>query len=457
MPKIELRLKLRLLPILVAVLILFQFLGTYKGLRVLLVGLGGAWLIGYLWARFLARGLRLRRELRFGWVQVGDWMVERFNLRNDSRLPALWVEVVDHSTLPDYQASRAVGVSSGGSIWWFKETVCTLRGLFTLGPVTLRTGDPFGLYSVTLEYPTSIPLLVMPPIVPLPALEVAAGGRAREGRTMVNGLERTVSASYVREFQPGDHRRWIHWPTTARMDSLYVRLFDGAPSGDWWILLDMNSQVHFGDGFDSTEEHQVILAASLADRGLRSGRAVGLIASEENPIWLPPKGGESQRWQILRSLAMVRQGDTPLAKLLTRIRPILGRGASLAIITPAVKPSWVEALIPLIDQGVIPTVLLLDPQSFGAVGEAGAIQSTLTDQGVIHYLITRDWLDGVSASLGIGPREEVSEISHSIVGWAVLSPSGEPELFDWGRDIVNRRDQDRFRQSVASEPWKVVL
>ena len=178
MPKIELRLKLRLLPILVAVLILFQFLGTYKGLRVLLVGLGGAWLIGYLWARFLARGLRLRRELRFGWVQVGDWMVERFNLRNDSRLPALWVEVVDHSTLPDYQASRAVGVSSRGSIWWFKETVCTLRGLFTLGPVTLRTGDPFGLYSVTLEYPTSIPLLVMPPIVPLPALEVAAGGRA---------------------------------------------------------------------------------------------------------------------------------------------------------------------------------------------------------------------------------------------------------------------------------------
>ena len=267
MPKIELRLKLRLLPILVAVLILFQFLGTYKGLRILLVGLGGAWLIGYLWARFLARGLRLRRELRFGWVQVGDWMVERFNLQNDSRLPALWVEVVDHSTLPDYQASRAVGVSSRGSIWWFKETVCTLRGLFTLGPVTLRTGDPFGLYSVTLEYPTSIPLLVMPPIVPLPALEVAAGGRAREGRTMVNGLERTVSASYVREFQPGDHQRWIHWPTTARMDSLYVRLFDGAPSGDWWILLDMNSQVHFGDGFDSTEEHQVILAASLADRG----------------------------------------------------------------------------------------------------------------------------------------------------------------------------------------------
>ena len=114
MPKIELRLKLRLLPILVAVLILFQFLGTYKGLRVLLVGLGGAWLIGYLWARFLARGLRLRRELRFGWVQVGDWMVERFNLRNDSRLPALWVEVVDRSTLPDYQTSRAVGVSSRG-------------------------------------------------------------------------------------------------------------------------------------------------------------------------------------------------------------------------------------------------------------------------------------------------------------------------------------------------------
>ena len=57
-------------------------------------------------SRSLARKLRLTRKLRFGWVQVGDHMLERFSLTNSSRFPAPWIEVVDHSTLPDYQANN---------------------------------------------------------------------------------------------------------------------------------------------------------------------------------------------------------------------------------------------------------------------------------------------------------------------------------------------------------------
>jgi len=66
-----------MLPILVAVLLVLEVVSDYRGWRVLLVGLGGVWLISYLWARALARNLRLSREMRFGWAQVGDRMVER--------------------------------------------------------------------------------------------------------------------------------------------------------------------------------------------------------------------------------------------------------------------------------------------------------------------------------------------------------------------------------------------
>lgn len=428
MPKVEQRLRARLLPFLVILLLLLQFIESFRGWRILLVGLGGAWLVSYLWARSLARGLRLTREMRFGWVQVGDQLIERFTLNNSGRQHALWVEVIDHSTLPSYRASRVVSVGGTKIVKWFKEAVCTRRGLFTLGPISLQTGDPFGLYTVKLEYPVSVPLLVMPRVVPLPTIEVAAGGRLGEGRMRANALERTVSAAYVREYQPGDQWRWIHWPTSAKHESLFVRLFDGAPSGDWWIMLDMNRNVHIGVDQDATDEHEVILAASLADRGLKSGRAVGLVAADEELVWLPPQGGEAQRWQILLSLAKISRGERPLSELLMRMPPIMGRNTSLVIITPSMDRRWVEALMPLMERGVIPTVLLLDPLSFGGSSDPAEIQPSLIDLGVTHYLIPRDLLEKATAHLE--QREGEDEL-------------GIEEIFG--------------TRKVARESWKVVL
>jgi uncharacterized protein (DUF58 family) len=454
-PKPQLQLQSWFLPALVGLLLVLHLVAPYRGWRILLVGLGGAWLVSYLWARSLRRGLRLTREIRFGWAQVGDRIVERFTLVNDGRPSALWVEVVDHSTIPDYQASRGTGVSGRHSIKWHREAICTRRGLFTLGPTTVRTGDPFGLYTVTLPYPTSLPLIVLPPIVPLPTIEVAPGGRVGAGRPRAHALERSVSATGVREYCPEDSLRWIHWRTSARRDSLFVRLFDGTPASDWWILLDMDRHVQAGTGPDATEEHAVVLAASLADRGLRSGQAVGLVAHGEQLVWLPPRGGEGQRWEVLRSLALVSLGSRPLAQLLAGIQPALEPYTSLVIITPAVDTAWVEALVPLLRRGVIPTVLLLDPVSFArhepfdsaqdkqsrrggtdslSMTQAQSpvlassracrgVEGLLVDLGVTHYVITPDLLDqpqarpdqqrhrGKPASVR-QPRE---------VGWEVLS------------------------------------
>jgi uncharacterized protein (DUF58 family) len=382
----------------------------------MLFGLGGAWLLSYLWARSLARSLRLVREMRFGWVQVGDRLVERFTLLNDGWAPALWVELVDHSTLPDYQVGRGTRVGGERSVRWHTDALCTRRGLFSLGPASLETGDPFGLYSVALDYPASLPLMVLPPIVPLPSIEVAPGGRIGEGLPRTDALERTVSAASVREYAPGDSLRWIHWRTSARQNGLFVRLFDGTPAGDWWIILDMNRRVQAGEGRDGTEEHGVILAASLADRGLRSGRAVGLVAGGESLVWLPPREGEPQRWEILRSLAQVSLGSRPLPELLMHMRSGMRQRASLVIITPQVDTVWVDALLLLVRRGAIPTVLLLDPVSFGGSGDIQAARTALTDMGVTHYVVARDLLDRPEARPAYERDREVIETG---LGWPI--------------------------------------
>jgi uncharacterized protein (DUF58 family) len=399
-PKPQLQLNTRLLPVLVTIIIVMHLAYPFKGWLILLIGLGGAWLIGFLWAQSLAWGLHLTREMRFGWAQVGDRLEERFTLANTGPAPALWVEIIDHSTLPDYQPGRVTGVGTSSENRWQTQGVCTRRGIFTLGPTTLRSGDPLGIYTISLHQPDSVTLTITPPIVPLPTIDVAPGGRAGEGRSQPNAFERTVSAVTVRDYVPGDSLRHIHWPTTARRNKLSLRLFDSTPAGDWWIILDLDRRVQAGHEQDSTEEHGVILAASLADRGLQAGRAVGLVTYGEALAWLPPQTGEAQRLEILRQLAIVEPGDAPLAQLLARGHSSFEQVASLIIITAAVSGDWIEALLPLLRRGAIATVLLLDPVSFGGAGDISPSQALLSKMGVSHHLITRDLLDRPEAQPG---------------------------------------------------------
>ncbi len=431
-PLLETRQQLnsRLLPVLVGLLLALQFVAPYRGWLMLLVGLGGAWLVSYLWARSLALGLKLMREMRFGWAQVGDRLEERFTLVNDGLLPGLWVEVVDETTMPGYQVSRVTALGGKSRRQWLTEGICVQRGLFELGPTSLRTGDPFGLYTVTLHYHDSVSLLVTPPILPLPTIEVAPGGRAGEGRPRAYAPEPTVSVASVRHYVPGDSMRWIHWVTSARHDSLFVRLFDGTPAGDWWIFLDLDQRVQAGYGQASTAEHGVILAASLADRGLQSGRAVGLVAHSKELIWLPPEGGDGQRWSILRALALVEGGSLSLAELLARVRPRFGERATLVIITPSVHGDWIEALWPLLRRGAVPSILLLDPASFGGVGDVNGALALLSHLGVTRHVITQDLLDRPEARPGRKGQWEwrVSPLGRAVaarrprdLAWKVLS------------------------------------
>jgi uncharacterized protein (DUF58 family) len=426
-PKVHLN--IRILPILCMLLAILYFVDAYRGWSILLIAFGGLWLINRYWARNLAEGLSLRREMRFGWAQVGDRLEERFTLTNEARLPALWVEVIDATNLPGYGANQVRSVSGLSEARWQTEGVCMHRGLYVLGPTTIKTSDPFGIYTVTVHDPSSATLMVMPPVVPLPPIQVAPGGRAGEGSPRVNAPERTVSTASVREYVPGDSLRWIHWPTSVRRDELFVRVFEGSPAGDWWIILDLDKNVQIGDDEDSTQEHGIILTASLADLGMRTGHSVGLLTHGEELVWLPPRMSDEHNWQILRSLALIEPGERSLAELLDLARPTLGRNTSLIVITPSVDGPWVEALLAMRRQGVVPTVMIFDPETFGGVGNLPALKDYLAGLGINHEVISRELLERREARPGQSGHWEwrVTPLGRAM-------PSLAPEDLSW-RDL----------------------
>ena len=386
--RIDLRLRLPLFwlaALLVAALVLPDRIWT-----TLLIGLAGLLLVAFLWARALARGLSAERRLRFGWVSVGDRLEEEFSLNNHSGLPALWVEIRDETNVPGYQSGAVRAVGADDHTHWRQGSVCTRRGQYHLGPWAIESGDPFGLFRVRRQYNSREEIIIHPPIhtsLPIPLPPGRSDGRAR---TRERSWQVASSAAGIREYHSQDPYHWIHWPTSARRDSLYVRQFDRDAAGDIWLVIDAQATAQLGEGAQSTEEHAVLLAAALAARALDATRGVGLAAFARQPQLVPPALGAGQQWAMLRGLALLRaDGEIDLGRVLQELGDVARRGSAAIIITPTADAGWLPQLTQLSRRGLDSHVLLLDRPSFGGAGSSEALRATITLLGYRCQVVRR--------------------------------------------------------------------
>jgi len=400
---IERHLNVPLLPVLAGLFGLLYLITAYRGWLILFVGTAGAWLLAWLWVWALARGLVIERQIHLAWVMVGDALHERLKVINHSRFPALWLEIVDETvtlTAPLRLVSDVAGRSVRNR---HTSHLCHQRGLYTLGPTIMRTGDPFGIYSLTIHDRHASTILVTPPLLALADLRITPAGWAGDQRRRRGALERQISDAGLRDYQPGDSLRRIHWRASARSDSLIVRQLEAAASGDWWIFVDLESRVQAGRGQDSTMELSIVLAASLAVRGLNERRKVGLALAGPHLEWLEPRSGPAHRWRILRALSIAQQGERSLTSLLSIGRP--SQTATLIVITPSSDPAWVAAAGKRRSRGGL-TALLVAPTAFGAFRDQQRVIAALAGRGMAHRLIPHALLEDAYPDLGPGSGKQ---------------------------------------------------
>jgi len=309
----------------------------------------------------------------------------------------LWLEMHDGSDFPGHHLDGVLSLAPLGRKVWELKSVCTRRGRFTLGPVWVSSGDPFGIFHTSRKLIDGTTLIVYPRAVPLPRFGRVPGELPGGSLQGVRVQFSTPNVSSVRDYHPGDAVNRIHWPTTARTRRLMVREFDMDPTADIWLVLDLNSDVHTGHGDESTEEYAVSATASLARHLLDQGRSVGLVSQTAT---LPADRGPRQLERILEVLALVHAtSHLTLSALLSAETSRFARSSTLIVVTASTHEGWARFCQALGGRGVNTSAVLIEAATFGHAPSTLLLVSSLAAAHIPTYLVKRgDPLERVLAS-----------------------------------------------------------
>jgi uncharacterized protein (DUF58 family) len=365
-------------------------------------------LLAYFWARFNSRNLQVTVERPQDRLQEGQEFVERITVKNTSWLSKLWLEVSEPSDMPGHNPGRVITLGPRESRAWRTNTFCELRGLFTLGPVQITTGDPFGFFKYTNTYGRPSSILVYPQATELPNFYVPPANLPGEGKFRKRTHYVTPNASGVRDYEFGDSFNRIHWPSTARTGNLMVKLFELDPASDIWIILDLEKKVHVGEGEQSTEEFGIKVAASIARYFLVANRSVGFISFGKQLFVEEAERGAQHYTRILEALALsTAEGDVPIGTLITEESKRFGRHTTVVVITPSTSEDWVGSLQFIAEQGVKVGAVLIEPSTFGGGENSLMVFGALASSDVYTYLVRNS--DDLITSLAMGMEGAPSE------------------------------------------------
>lgn len=357
--------------------------------------------LAYFWAKSNAKNLEVTTERPLDRLQEGQTYQERITVRNLSWMTKLWLEVEDPSDLPGHVGKQIITLGPRESRTWRSSTLCKRRGLFSIGPVIITTGDPFGFFKYSRRYGRPQNILVYPQATELPNFYVPPANLPGEGRFRRRTHYVTPNASGVRNYEPGDSFNRIHWPSTARTGQLMVKLFELDPASDIWIILDLDKSAHVGEGDDGTEEFSVQIAASIARYFLVANRSVGFISYGKRLFIEEAERGAQHYTRILEALALATaEGDLPIGTLVQEESKRFGRHTTVVVITPSTKEDWVSSLQFIAEQGVKVGAVLLDAETFGGTESSLMAFGALAASDVYTYLVRNS--DDLITSLAMG-------------------------------------------------------
>jgi len=222
-------------------------------------------------------------------VRVGDSAGAQLLLTSHGRAPVLPVGV--ELPVGSAVARYTTPVLRPGSVHEELALIPTSRrGVIGLGPVTTQRGDPFGVFRREVAWTDRIEMFVHPRTVPL---EPLGSGLVRdlEGRTTNEVSMSDLAFHTLREYVPGDDRRYIHWRSSAKASavsgtsSFMVRQFLDTRRSHIAVVVDVDP-----DSYAAADEFELAISAgaSVAVRALGDEMDLTILCGEHAVVQPAP-------------------------------------------------------------------------------------------------------------------------------------------------------------------------
>lgn len=199
------------------------------------------------------------------------------------------------------------------------------RGLINVGPARAVRSDALGLLRRVRMWDEPVLLHVHPRTVRVP-FDATGFQLDVEGVSTGKLSSSDVSFHALRDYEPGDDRRAVHWQSTARLGKLIVRQYEETHRSHHVIVLDTSRDAWDHDTFETA----VSVAGSLGLANLRESRPVSLTTTEG---WLP--SGVAMR--MLDALSEVKARS--FGDLSRRVREAVAQRPGVSALTLIVGPN----------------------------------------------------------------------------------------------------------------------
>ncbi len=246
--------------------------------------------IGWAWNELSLFGVHYARRFSETRAFLGETVTVTLDVRNRKFLPLTWLQVTDifPAALPmggeeqsapveQVRLNEATHLGEFVSFWSLNAferatrrfTVrCTQRGYHAYGPARLSTGDAFGMFSRRATLPLRERLIVYPRLYTVADLGLPAKNPFGERIAAMPLVEDPLRTAGIRDWQPADGLKRVHWKATARHRQMLSRLYE--PSEEPQVLIFLNVATmprHWLGNYPELMERAISVAGSLASAG----------------------------------------------------------------------------------------------------------------------------------------------------------------------------------------------
>ncbi len=349
---------------LLAFVLFVGIIRSQVALMMVAILLMGASVVFAFWSRRAIAAITYRRWFEPPRIFPGEETDLVVEITNHSWLPLPWLRVYERFPGPIMPASRGQESESTRpgagrvraeswhrrrslSLAWRERLLirermtCARRGQYTLGPTDLETGDPTGLFAENLRVPETRELIVYPRLATIPDVTMESRVPFGSRKAPPPTLEDPAQFAGIRDYRPGDPRRWVDWKASARRMQLQTRVFTPTTLNTVVVALNVQTMDKAWQGYDAERfEDTVSVSAAVIDQLVSHGHPVGLAVNgsgadtEDFQVFLPPNRRPGQLEEALGLLAQLSPLPTlAFGTFMRRVVSSFPYGTGLIVVT----------------------------------------------------------------------------------------------------------------------------